>query len=480
MTLADVVIVGGGFAGMCAARALANGRRSVVVLEALSGPAASFRGELMHPLAVDALSGLGLLGPLRRAGATVVDGFAVALEPGEGPIRLPYGEIADAGGPGLVMSHPEMVECLRQEVARAGGVELRRGSRVTELVREGGAVVGVRTATGEEIRAPLTIVSDGRHSKLRRAIGAAEETRLLSFTAAVLTERVELPCPRYGHVFLGSGGPILAYALASGRVRLCIDVPLDIGKKGDAVLAFVRSECAPAVPEPLRGAMLRAIAETGPELCATHAITTRRCMAPGLALVGDSGGCAHPLTAGGMTIALHDVRTLAEELDRAGSVDEALERYQARRYAFVRARENPGRHALQSLLLRRRRRANAAEGAPSLLALGHARPRRLALSPVRARVASLVPPRRVRLGRRCLGLERADRQGPRPPRSRSPRRHGRARPHGRGAARAGRAAHLPRSPASPRGAAVAAAPPDVAPAPHGDRGVVRLTPGRPG
>ena len=399
MTLADVVIVGGGFAGMCAARALANGRRSVVVLEALSGPAASFRGELMHPLAVDALSGLGLLGPLRRAGATVVDGFAVALEPGEGPIRLPYGEIADAGGPGLVMSHPEMVECLRQEVARAGGVELRRGSRVTELVREGGPSSGSARRRAKRIRAPLTIVSDGRHSKLRRAIGAAEETRLLSFTAAVLTERVELPCPRYGHVFLGSGGPILAYALASGRVRLCIDVPLDIGKKGDAVLAFVRSECAPAVPEPLRGAMLRAIAETGPELCATHAITTRRCMAPGLALVGDSGGCAHPLTAGGMTIALHDVRTLAEELDRAGSVDEALERYQARRYAFVRAREilvdmlydlfccdDGGARTLRKGLLRYWRSGTRARGASLSLLSG----RESRLSSLLAEYASVV------------------------------------------------------------------------------------------
>jgi len=339
MTDADVVIVGGGFTGMCAARALADGRRKIVVLEALNGPAQSFRGELMHPLGVDALARLGLLEPLQRDGGIPVDGFAVALGGTMTPIPLPYGEIAGSRGHGLVMSHPAMVNTLRREVAGNRGVELRMGARVSELIREGGAVQGVRMVGGDEVRAPLTIVSDGRHSKLRDGVGAAEETRLLSFTAAFLTEAVPLPREGYGHVFLGAWGPILAYAVKGGRVRLCIDLPVEIGKKHEAVLEFIRTECMPNVPEPLRSAIGRAIVEAPPELCATHAITTRRCTSPGVALVGDSGGCAHPLTAGGMTIALNDISTLAEELDRTGTVASALERYQDRRYGFVRARE---------------------------------------------------------------------------------------------------------------------------------------------
>src|SRR5262249_20300458 len=61
----------------------------------------------------------------------------------------------------------------------------------------------------------------------------------------------------------------------------------------------------------------------------------------------------HPITATGMTIALNDIRTLADELDRGGAlspgrpadnddlapVDAALERYEVARYDFVRARE---------------------------------------------------------------------------------------------------------------------------------------------
>lgn len=341
---ADVVIVGGGFAGMCAARALSRGHggRRIVVLEARTGPDPRFRGELMHPPAVEILSELGLLGPLLRAGGAPVDGFAVVLESGRSPISLPYAEVVGPSATGLAMSHPDMVACLRREVTEDPLIELRTGVRVAALIREGSAVRGVRTASGEEIRAPLTVVADGRHSRLRGALGIPEETRLLSFTAALLVEDAELPRARCGHVFLGTWGPILAYPIGGGRVRMCIDLPIDTEKGPEAVLTFLRTECAQHVPEPLRAAMQRALDDERrerPEICANHSITTRRCTLPGVALVGDSGGCSHPITATGMTIALHDIRTLAQELDRGGPVDAALDRYQRRRYAFVRARE---------------------------------------------------------------------------------------------------------------------------------------------
>jgi hypothetical protein len=126
---------------------------------------------------------------------------------------------------------------------------------------------------------------------------------------------------------------------------MCIDLPIETGKGHAAVVDFLRTQCAPSVPEPLRSAMRRALTEAPAEICANHAIKTRRCAARGVALVGDSGGCSHPITAAGMTVALNDIRTLAAEVARAGTappadrIDAALERYQAARYDFVRARE---------------------------------------------------------------------------------------------------------------------------------------------
>jgi squalene monooxygenase len=348
MSVPDVVIVGGGFVGSAAAAALADGRRSIVVLEARAGADPRFRGELIHPHGVAVLKRLGLHAPLVRAGGFDVQGFAVVPGEGEDAVLLPYDDVAGRPVRGLSMDHHAMVASLRAEVRSRPGVEIRTGARVTGLVREGDRIVGVEMADGERVLADLTIVAEGRHSKLRGLLGIGEEVRLLSFTAALLLEDVEVPNARHGHVFLGGPGPVLAYAIGEGRVRMCVDIPASAEKGRAAILALLRDAYAPFVPEPLRAAMLRAATTESLEVCANHAIHTRSCAAPGVALVGDSGGCCHPLTATGLTTGLNDVRVLAEVLDTSESgiigatraqVDAALLSYQRRRYRFVRARE---------------------------------------------------------------------------------------------------------------------------------------------
>ncbi len=341
----DVVIVGGGFVGSTAAAALADGRRRIVVLEARAGADPRFRGELIHPHGVAVLEGLGLHAPLVRAGGFDVRGFAVVPGADTDAVLLPYDDVAGRPMRGLSMDHHAMVATLRAEISARPGVEVRTGARVTGLVREGERIVGVELADGERVLADLTIVAEGRHSKLRGLLGIAQEMRLLSFTAALLLEDVEVPNARHGHVFLGAPGPVLAYAIGEGRVRMCIDIPASAEKGRDAIVALLRTAYAPFVPEPLRAAMLRAANAESLEVCANHALHTRRCAGPGVALIGDSGGCCHPLTATGLTTGLNDVRVLAEELDSTvdgaswASVDAALLRYQKRRYRFVRARE---------------------------------------------------------------------------------------------------------------------------------------------
>jgi len=158
-----------------------------------------------------------------------------------------------------------------------------------------------------------------------------------------------LPEGRYGHIVLGAPGPILAYPIGSTggerhRVRMCFDFPVlpEAGRGLARIAAAIRERYLPLVPEPLRTAAGRALDAHKPEVAACHAIATRRCVDSGIALVGEAGGCSHPITAAGMTVCLTDVRILAEELGALGAgvgLDSALARYQARRYRFARARE---------------------------------------------------------------------------------------------------------------------------------------------
>ena len=331
----DILVVGGGFVGMSAAAALASRGARVTVLETLPGPVSQFRGELIHPRGVRALNSLGLLDPLLRAGAVGVEGFAACPGEGDAACILPY---PTHGGHGLGIDHGKMVMALRREVSRRPNVTLRQQARVDDVVREGDRVCGVRLADGTVLEADLVVAADGRYSRLRKCIGLEPEVQLVSYTVAVSCEGPVLPWGMRGHVFLGAPGPILAYPYGSNLTRMCIDVPAGLARGKDGYVKLIREQYARYVPEPLRSAMLHSLAHHPFEACATHVVETEACAAPGIALVGDAGGCTHPLTAGGMTTGMNDVLTLAECLAEGDHGDGALAEYQKQRYRFIRMR----------------------------------------------------------------------------------------------------------------------------------------------
>jgi 2-polyprenyl-6-methoxyphenol hydroxylase-like FAD-dependent oxidoreductase len=339
----DVIVVGGGLSGCNMATALADGRRKILVLEARAGRNPRFNGELIHPHGVDVLDERGFLGPLHAAGGADVRGFAVVKSLHEPITVLPYEEIPGSRPFGFAIDHHDLVDTLRAKMAERPNIELRLGERVVDLVRDQERVIGVMTAKGP-VLAPVVIACDGRHSKIRALIEMPEQARLLSFTAAALLENCPLPQPGFGHIFLGAWGPILVYPINGEDARTCIDLPSDMDKGKEAVIARIRADYTPHLPEGVRATLVAALDKDDIEVAANYAIYTDECTVPGAALVGDSAGCSHPLTATGMTIALNDTRILASELaaidinDRA-QVDGALATYQTERYRFVRARE---------------------------------------------------------------------------------------------------------------------------------------------
>ena len=343
---ADFVVVGGGFAGLNAAAALARTGATVTVLEALDGANPTFRGELLHPRGVRALATLGLKDAVLRAGALPVRGFAAFAAHSASPVLLPYPR---GSGMGLTIEHGRLVAGIRGELAKNPCIQLVSRARVRALVTQRGRVSGVRTTDGRVHRASVLIAADGRHSRVRKLLGIGSTSRLLSYSLAIPLDGDVLPEPEHGHVFVGAPGPILAYGYRSGpeeehprdaaKVRLCIDVPLGAATGTDELLAYLRDGYAPLLPRAMREAMQRSLRREVLASSANHAIYTDACAVPGAALVGDSGGCSHPITATGMTTALHDVTTLAACGSAHGATDDALVAYQRRRYRFVRSRE---------------------------------------------------------------------------------------------------------------------------------------------
>jgi len=331
----EVIVVGGGYTGMIAAAALSRTGAKVKVFEAAQTTAQAFRGELIHPLGVRGLDELGLKAPLFAKGAVAVTGFAVTAGADAKASVLPY---SDEQGSGLGIDHHQMVLEMRRQVAARRNVEITTGLRIVDFVRDGARIGGVKDAQGTEHRAQLVVVADGRQSKLRSLLGLEPNITLLSHTIAFGIGG-ELPHGRMGHVFLGAPGPILAYPYGEGLIRFCVDVPLGAARGKEAMVELLTREYAPVVPASLRDAMIASLRDEPFEGCANHSISTPACAAPGVVLVGDAGGCGHPLTASGMTNAMNDVLTLGALLARSGPTDAALSEYQRQRYDFVRMRE---------------------------------------------------------------------------------------------------------------------------------------------
>lgn len=337
----DAVVVGGGFTGIATAVSLARQGREVLVLEARTGPSPVFRGELIHPPGVQGLRALGFFDELRSRGGVEVTGFAVIPDLGSDAVELPYEPAPFGQGHGFALEHHAIVDAMRAVARRDPRITMQEGERVVAVLREGGRVAGVRTARGAEVRARLTLVCEGRHSKLRALLGLEAESTLLSYSAALLARGAALPYAGRGHVVIGPPGPVLAYPIG-GAVRFCIDMPADTDRGRDAIARRLREEYAPALPAALADALRIALADDTLELCASQQLRTRACAVPGAALVGDAGGCSHPITATGMTSSLNDVRALTLCLDDArddAAVDAALQRYERTRYRYIRARE---------------------------------------------------------------------------------------------------------------------------------------------
>lgn len=375
--VADVIVVGAGVTGCAAAVALADGQRRILVLEARNNHKPRFAGELIHPTGAQVLDDLGFMPTLRRHGGIDVTGFAVVPSREDPSLRLPYSEIPNNRPTGFAMEHRDLVDGMREVLRQTPGVEVRMGHKVDEILRdERGRVCGVRSGE-QRLMSRLVLGCDGRHSKVRPLLGLSEQARLLSFSVAFRLPGGGplLPNPGYGHIVLGAWGPMLVYPIGGANnaqdARGCFDVTSELsgGPKGAAEL--LRREYAPYLPPRLSQAMLESLDRELPQIAANEAIRTDRAVLPGAAIVGDAGGCSHPLTAAGMTVGFTDAQRLGRLLASHGrlqdpaAVDAVLQRYEVERYRFVRAREvladalyevfrgaEPGTRALRSGIMR--------------------------------------------------------------------------------------------------------------------------------
>ena len=176
-TLVDIVVVGGGPAGMMAGLLFARAGVSVRVLEKHADFFRDFRGDTVHPSTMEILDQLGLLGRFLERPHDRVTGAQIRVAGRESAI----GDLSHLKTPApfiAMMPQWDFLDFLRDEAEAFPDFALEMEAEVTGFVEEKGRIEGVRLADGREILAgKLVLMTDGRSSLVRK-LGMLPVTQL--------------------------------------------------------------------------------------------------------------------------------------------------------------------------------------------------------------------------------------------------------------------------------------------------------------
>ncbi|MBY0442808.1 MAG: FAD-dependent monooxygenase [Mycobacteriaceae bacterium] len=164
----DVVVVGARCAGSPLATMLARRGLKVCVLDRARFPSETPSTHIIQRCGVAILDELGVLDTLIGVGAAPLHHATVASD----DVRI-HTTVADPADHPVLCMRRLTLDVLLVEAAGAAGAEVRTGTRVTGLLRDGDHVTGVHTDKGT-IHARLVVGADGRHSTVARTVGAQE------------------------------------------------------------------------------------------------------------------------------------------------------------------------------------------------------------------------------------------------------------------------------------------------------------------
>ncbi|KAL5787922.1 hypothetical protein ACOSP7_004871 [Xanthoceras sorbifolium] len=328
--LSDVIIVGAGVAGSALAFALAKDGRGVHLIERDLTQPKRITGELLQPGGYLKLLDLGLQDCVNGIDAQQVFGYVVYKD--GRAIRTPYplknysDDNSDAMN-GTTFHHGRFVQKLRIKAASLPNVKLEQGT-VTCLIKEKGRIKGVRykNKSGTEMvaHAPLTIVCDGCFSNLRRFLCNTKVDKL-SYLVGWVAENYELPYANHGHVVITDPSVILIYSISSSEIRCFVDVfgqnlpSISTGELSHYLKNVLGHQIPPELYSIFMSSMDKGNIKAIP-CCSKRAVP--HC-SPGAFLIGDALNMRHPLTGGGMAVALSDVVILRNLLRSLRDLNDA-------------------------------------------------------------------------------------------------------------------------------------------------------------
>jgi 2-polyprenyl-6-methoxyphenol hydroxylase-like FAD-dependent oxidoreductase len=334
-------IVGGGPAGMMLGFLLARAGVDVVVLEKHADFFRDFRGDTIHPSTLELMYELGLLDEflklphqkVERFGAQFGDQHLQMIDLTHLPTHCRF--IA-------LMPQWDFLNFLAACGKRYRTFDLRMQAEATDLIEEGGRVVGLRakTADGElSIRADLVVGADGRHSTVREKADLRSE----DFGAPMdvlwfrVSRRQSDEAATFGHIEAG----MMMIMLNRGDYWQCAYVIPKGGIEGVRAAGLAAFRQSVAMMSPYLADRVDELKNWDDVKLLTVAVDRlRQWWRPGLLCIGDAAHAMSPVGGVGVNLAIQDAVAAANRLAgplNAGTVsDDDLRAIEARRTFPVR------------------------------------------------------------------------------------------------------------------------------------------------
>jgi 2-polyprenyl-6-methoxyphenol hydroxylase-like FAD-dependent oxidoreductase len=329
----DLIVVGGGPAGMMAGLLFARAGCRVQVFEKHVDFFRDFRGDTVHPSTLELLRELGLIDEflkrphdqVRTLTARVAKEMITIADLSHLPVESRF--VA-------MMPQWEFLDFLADEARHYPGFNLRMEAEAIDLLIEDGRVAGVRLKDGEEIRATLTIAADGRGSILRARAGLPKKD--LGAPIDVLWFRLPkepTPSNETGGTF---GAGTLVVEIDRGDYWQCAYVvPKGAAEEIQAAgIAAFRADVAKAAPE-LSDSVDTLESWDQVKLLSVSLDRLERWWRPGLLAIGDAAHAMSPVGGVGINLAVQDAvaaaNILAGPLAAGKDPDPLLKRVESRR-----------------------------------------------------------------------------------------------------------------------------------------------------
>jgi 2-polyprenyl-6-methoxyphenol hydroxylase-like FAD-dependent oxidoreductase len=326
----DLIVVGGGPAGVMAGLLFARAGCNVRIFEKHADFFRDFRGDTVHPSTMEILDQLGMLRRFLKRPHNRVDLAQLRIAGREWTI----GDLSHLDVPApfiAMMPQWEFLDFLREEGKAFPGFHIAMETPVESFIDDRGRVTGIRLKDGREVHAPLTIAADGRDSIVRRLLPLED----LGAPMDVFWFRVAKPRQEQG---------ALRGNVERGRLLVMIDrgdywqcaflIPKGAAKAyQDRGIEAIREEVAAAAPADLDLAELDEISDLHLLTVKLDRLTTWH--RPGLLAIGDAAHAMSPIGGIGINLAIQDAvaaaNMLAGPLAQGRDVDLLLAKVEGRR-----------------------------------------------------------------------------------------------------------------------------------------------------